>query len=487
MTLLRVDHIHGHPGADSLRIEAGSIVDIGTLARSSDDVAVGGAILPGLRDSHVHLMGIAARAGQLDLSMARSLGDVIDLIGRHSSRLADGVPVIAGGVDEERLVEGRLPTRSDLDEAAGDRPVLAYRQCLHIASANTAALSAAGVSDATGDPPDGRLRRSGDGSISGVLEESAIAFVSDALAAKAPSPDRDAVLAVMHRLRRQGIVAVDAMVATGSSMWCTGGDELATIAAIGDESPVTVDVFVITDDPETLRRGFETLQGSGRKVRFAGWKGFADGSLGGHTAALRAPYADDPGTSGFIVGARLDELAETAVGLGGMAAIHAIGDLAVDRALAVANRLGPGTVRIEHASVADPDQVHQMAAAGVTASVQPSFVTSDGPWLERRLGVERSRWAYPFRSMLEAGTVLRGGSDAPVESTDPFVGIANASLPRPEALGVSAAVDMYAAGSLEIGRPATFIVTDTDPTTLSPTEVAAIEVRQVWIDGRRVE
>lgn len=487
MTGLTVDLIHGHPGADSVRIEDGRFVSIGSGDASPEVRHVAGTMLPGLRDSHIHPVGLAAAAGQVDLSMARSFADIARLIGRHAAALDPDTPVIGFGLDDEQLAEARLPNRWELDAVAADRPVLVYRHCSHIAVANSEALAIGRVDDRASDPAGGRLRRDATGTVDGILDEAAVGLVSSPLADRVGGPDAAAVETVLRRLRRRGLVAIDAMASVGSSMWCAGNDEVAVIAALGDTSPVAIDMYVIADTVAALRAAAHLLDAAGPRVRFAGWKGFADGSLGGRTAALRAPYADDPSTSGLDLsaGGRFLDLARASLDLGGTAALHAIGDHAVDRALALAERLGPGTVRIEHASVVGPDQIDRMAAASVVASVQPSFVTSDAPWLARRLGPDRVGWAYPFRSMLGAGIALRGGSDAPIESADPFVGIDAACADRGEALDVATAIDMYADAPLAIGGPATFVVVDGDPARTP--SLAELEVREVWIDGERVE
>ena len=486
MTVHRAASVHGHPGATALRVAGGRIVEIGAPSEIEHDAIVDhgdGVILPGLRDGHIHPLGLAAAAGQLDLSDATTLPEVIDRLRARAGTVASDRPIIAIGVDDERLAEGRLPTAADLDSAIGDRPVLVYRHCSHVASANSLALAAGGIDRTTIDPPGGRIGRDAAGSISGILEEAAITAVADALGPATAAPDVSSLRTVLRRLRRRGVVAIDAMASTGSSMWCVGGDDVATIASLADDSPVAITAYVICDTADELRRAAELLRSAGPMIRFGGWKGFADGSIGARTAALRAPYADAPATAGMFVGNRIQEMSAAAIALGGATAVHAIGDAAVERALVLAETLAPGSVRIEHASVADPGQIERMAAAGVMASVQPSFAPSDAGWIARRLGPDRTPWAYPFASMLAAGVTVRGGSDAPVESPDPFVGMRDACLARPEALTASQAVDIYSAGVLEVGAPATFIVCAADPTRARAEDIAEIGVREMWIDG----
>ena len=478
MTTLVVDRIHGHPGATAIRIEGDRIASIG--APEGEAVVVGGTVLPGMRDAHIHPLGIAAVADQIDLSAASSLSEVGEILRHRAAGMPPGEPIIAIRLDDSRL-GGEMPTRWDLDQFIADRPVIVYRHCSHIASANSLALASASVDDQQPDPASGRFRRMGGGTITGVLEEGVVGLVSSHLTSLITPPDVDSVQAVLGQLVSRGIVAIDAMVSVGASMWCIGGDEVEVIAQV--ESPVVVDVYVIAETQTSLRAAKEILDAAPANIRFAGWKGFADGSLGGRTAALRSPYSDDPSTAGLDLSAGLYEMAAAAIDLGGRAAIHAIGDLALDRVLDIAERLGPGTVRVEHASVADPDQIARMASAGVIASVQPSFATSDAAWVEQRLGPDRAAWAYAFASMIEAGVALRGGSDAPIESADPFVGITDACRPRPESLELDSAIAMYVATPLTVGEPATFVVCETDPAETQ--EIADVEVRGVWIDGER--
>jgi predicted amidohydrolase YtcJ len=485
VTTIVAERIHGHPGCDALTFTGGRITAIGpsTDLPAHGAVRVGGVVLPGLRDSHLHPVGIMSSEDQVDLSAVRSLDEVRSLLSEAAARLASGVPLVATALDDDRLDLCRMPTAAELDVAVSDRPVLVYRRCSHVAAANSVALRLAGIGSDVVDPPGGHFRRSADGSATGVVEESAITPIAGALRSADAPADPDRLGALLGRLRKRGVVAIDAMVAVGPSMWCTGIDELGSVVSLGESSPVRVDVHVITQDVAALERAARTLTDAGPRVRFAGWKGFADGSLGGRTAALREPYADQPSTRGMLTASRLDRLAEASIRLGGTAAVHAIGDRAVQTALELADRLGPGRVRIEHASVADPDQVVHMAEAGVIASVQPSFASSDRDVLEPRLGAARAAWAYPFRSMLDAGVVVRAGSDAPIEVPDPFVGIADAVRSRPEAVDIDEAIDLYADRPLAIGGPATFVVVSDDPASLDPEAIREIEVDQVWMEG----
>jgi predicted amidohydrolase YtcJ len=270
--------------------------------------------------------------------------------------------------------------------------------------------------------------------------------------------------------------------------------------------PIPLRVLVIADDPAELARAAGRLKAAGPMVSFLGLKAFADGSLGGHTAALRQPYADRPDTVGTLrlpTGWALP-MVRSAIDLGGVAAIHAIGDAAVHRVLevfasAIGDGVAPDRLRVEHVSVAPPDAVTRLADLGVTACIQPSFLPSDSPWLEARLGPARVPWAYDFGTLAGAGVPLAGGSDCPVEPPHPLWGMSwardRAGFRPQEALSAAAALDLFTTGAaraigesagLEAGMPATLTVLEGDPVAASPADLRGMAVLATFVAGREV-
>lgn len=379
-------------------------------------------------DHHFHPFGYAALVHGLDLFGATSLDEVRRLLAAHGER-TEG-PVVAERLNDESLAESRLPTAADLDDVFADRPVLVYRYCGHIAVANRAALTMAGVTAGTPDPEGGSLDRGADGTPTGVLRETAVDLVAGALAAHIPPLTDGEVLSALAKLPEMGIGSVTGIVSVGEPLWAAVGDEIDTLVRIAPELPVAMDVLVITRSPQALADAKRRLDAANGPVRFHGWKDFSDGSFGGHTAAMYEAYTDRPETTGTV---RLDHHNAVEMGLasyrmGGVAAIHAIGDLANDLVLDVMEELisegvHPGSLRIEHASIMTPAAIERMGRLGVTASVQPAFLASEEDWLVKRLGPDRMDRVYPFRSLLEAGVPLIGGSDSPVELPEPRVGI----------------------------------------------------------------
>jgi predicted amidohydrolase YtcJ len=386
-------------------------------------------------DHHIHPLGYATLVNGLELMDS---ADLVDLLSRVS-RFAEGIegPVIGQRLNDEGLAEGRLPTRTDLDDVIGDRPVLLYRYCGHIAVANSVALPLAGIEPGTPDPEGGSIDRDASGRPTGVLRETAIQGVSTALAPLFNGPPDSALLHAFDDLVAVGLGSITGIVSVGEPLWCGVADELEALCRLAPHLPIDVDVLVIAPDPHSLAEAAEKIRRAQGRIRFLGWKDFADGSFGGHTAALHEPFTDRPYTTGTD---RLDPehaitMARAAMMLGGSVAIHAIGDRANDRVLDLFEGLidmgaDPSRLRVEHASLLSEAAIERMARLGVTASVQPAFLASEADWLAKRIGEARMSRVYPFRSLLEAGVPVIGGSDSPVELPDPTIGI-GAAVARP--------------------------------------------------------
>lgn len=487
--------------ADSIRTPSGSpgnalLIGDGQVIAAGDateldaplvDRYPGGVLVPGFRDAHIHPLAYATAGMVLE-----GVTDFADLRDRIRETFPDRV-VVGMRLDETRLKEGHLPTRYDLD--AFEHPVLLYRVCGHIAVANTAALTIAGVGPDVTDPPGGIFDRDADGVPNGILRETAITFVASRLPIRPPRPAD--VIGTLAELTRLGITAIGGVF---MSSWSEHPEVLTEMA---DDLPLRIHAIVETSSPTDLAVIARKLDH--RRLTFAGVKEFADGSLGGRTAALRRPYDDEPSTSGMLRLTR-DAVPRARVALehDGIVAVHAIGDLAVARVLdlfetLIAEGADPHRLRVEHASMTSDEDIRRMADLGVTACIQPSFVPSDAPWLPRRIGAERAAGTYRFASMQAAGIPLCGGSDAPVESPDPLLGIAAArdrgGFTPDEALTAEQALALFTtSGALLLGEPpplspgspADFVVLDRDPLLSSPMEIREAHVLATWVDGQEV-
>jgi predicted amidohydrolase YtcJ len=461
-------------------------------------------IVPGLGDAHFHPLGYTASLNRLNVHGATSLAEVVAAVEAVAATTPPGNSVIGARLDDQHLGELRLPDRSDLDTV--DHPVLLYRVCGHVAVANTAALELAGISPTTPDPAGGHIDRDESGRPTGVLRETAIPLVSDVVGTRTGNLTSDEVVAALTSLHTLGLTRIGAMAAVGKGLWADGPSELRTLLRAAPDLPLGVDVFVIADTPTELEEAAEAIRGIGSPLlRFAGVKIFSDGSFGGHTAAMRRPFADVATTGTLRLDERAPTLARHALRLGGKVAIHAIGDLAVEKVLDLMTDLvdegAKGTdLRVEHASVMLDDDRVRMTDLGVIASMQPAFVTSETTWLEHRLGKERLPYTYAHRSILEAGIPVAGGSDCPVEQPSPLWGMYSARnrmgiVPEEELSGAQALglfTDGVAAAlgepiPLTPGSPAHLTILEKDPVEAQAVDLPTLGVRGVWVAGQQFD
>lgn len=379
-------------------------------------------------DHHFHPFGYVSMVHGLELMDAPNIQAILTAVGQRAGELEGAI--IGQRLNDEKVSERRLPVASELDDVVSDRPVLLYRYCGHIAVANNAALALAGVDDATPDPSGGSFDREPSGRPNGILRETAIDVVAGALQPLTTGPTDDEILSALGRLPEMGIGSITGIVSAEGAVWCGVPDEVETLARLAESLPIDIDVLVIADRPAALASAKARIDEAGGRIRFHGYKDFIDGSLGGHTAAMYEPYSDRRDTRGTE---RFDhdhtvEMGRASLDMGGVVAIHAIGDRANDLVLDVHEDLiqrgaKPTRLRIEHLSVLTNPTIDRMADLGVVGSVQPAFIASEETWLEKRLGPERMGRAYKFRSLLEADVPLLGGSDCPVELPDPSIGI----------------------------------------------------------------
>lgn len=487
-------------------VAIGSADDLGESAREKID-HTGAVIVPGLRDAHLHPVGYAASLQRASLKAARDFGEVQEIVTTAARQQEPGTAIVGLRLDDEGLAEMRLPDRHVLDAAVRDRPVMLIRYCGHVAVANTAALELAGIDQGTPDPPGGSIDRDAVGHPTGVLRETAFEPVTTALRPLAPMLSSDDVAAGLVALASTGLTSIGAIAGTGAGIWGGAKSELGVLLDAAGRSPIRLGVFVIAPTPDALRQAAEDIGAAVGPIRFLGVKMFSDGSFGGHTAAMHEPYADKPGETGTD---RLDpvwarQMAEASLALGGRVAIHAIGDRAAGNVLDLMETLiddgaDPAHLRMEHASVLTEGDIERFGRLGVTASVQPAFIASETEWLEKRMGPERLKRTYAFRSLLDAGAPLAGGSDSPVEPPHPLHGIAAAQdrlgIVPEQALSAAEALHLFTLGAgnamgenaaLQPAASATFTILGTNPLEASTDELRAATVLGTWRDGVQVD
>jgi predicted amidohydrolase YtcJ len=465
----------------------------------------GQILLPGLIDAHGHVMEMGFAALTLDLSESRSLADAQSRIAAYAAAHPDRKWILGFGWNQELWGLGRFPTAAELDSVVADRPVWLSRADGHASWANGVAMTLAGVTIATKAPPGGRIDK-------GVFVDAAQDLVRRVVPAPL-SKDRDLALArAQEILAGNGITAIADM---GSS-----ADDWNAFRRAGDLGRLNVRIFAYASGVEpmlTIAGGEPTPWLYGDRLRMAGVKLYADGALGSRGACLKRPYADRPADRGlcFLDDAKLRNLMSRAALDHFQVAVHAIGDRANTQVLDAIDDLaatytGDRRWRIEHAQIVDPVDLPRFGHHGIIASMQPVHQTSDRVMAESRLGPGRLAGAYAWGSMLKNGAHLAFGSDVPVESANPFPGLAAAisregadnqpfggwqpqeRISRQAAFAAFTTGGAYAAfaedrvGRLAPGYRADFIIVDADPFEGSPAQVRATKVIETWVGGKRI-
>lgn len=400
--------------AASWRRRAGEITDL-----------AGAHVYPGFSESHAHVAGLGAALDQVDLKGATSFEEVVQRARAAADRLPPGSWVVGRGWDQNLWPDTAFPHHAALSNALPEHPVALRRVDGHAVLTNALGLAAAGITRETPDPPGGRILREARGEPTGVLIDTAEALLDRVVPEPTSADTERRMLAAAAHLLALGHTSVHDAGTTAS--------ELAVLRRLQHEGRLSIRVWVMLDGSDDALLATELE--SGPQVSTDGMltiravKLYADGALGSRGAWLAAPYADEPGTSGLevISAARMLDIVRRAARAGFSPCIHAIGDAGVSRVLDVFEQGLAGLAglrpRVEHAQIVAPGDVPRFAQLGAVASVQPTHCTSDMPWVPERLGAERTAWAYRWRSLLDAGAHLALGSDAPIESSDPRLGM----------------------------------------------------------------
>jgi len=509
--------------AQAMAVRDGRILAVGTndevrkLKRGNTQVVdLGGHfVIPGFNDAHVHLEHAGLELLSVDLRGVRSLEEMQQRIAAAAKTAAPGEWLVGGGWDHTLWVEQRLPARQDIDAVSAGHPAFFSRVDGHISIGNTAALKAAGITAQTPDPPGGKIDHDSSGAPTGIIREApAETLVWTKVPPPTPSRLRRAIESAIADAGRWGITS-----AQDNSSW----QAFLVYEDLEREGKLTLRIseWLDFDDPVSLLETHRAQHLAGDPMlHTAMLKGFMDGSLGSRTAALLAPYADDPGNSGLprYEQDKLNRMATERALAGFQIGFHAIGDRAVQMALdafAAAEQAAKENdkardfrFRIEHDQVLAPHQIDEYRKLGVIASVQPNHLLTDMNWVMGRIGTERAKTSYPWREFLDNGVRIAFGTDYPVEPITPFRGIYAAVTRQNEAgtksyfpeqkLTIEQALAAYTTGSayaqfaekekgtLAPGMLADFVVLDRDLTKVAPPEILKTTVLRTVVGGKTV-
>ena len=474
------------------------------LANITTTVDGGGrTLLPGLIDAHGHVTDLGFSALQLDLVGTSSLSDLQQRLRAYAAAHPDVKWIQGFGWNQELWPEKRFPTAADLDAVVPDRPVVLQRVDGHAVVANSAAMKAAGVTATTETPAGGRIEN-------GLFVDNATGLIAKAIPV-ATNAELDQALA-----KSQDILLSYGVTGVGSMSTTTGDWDAFRRAGDAGTLNVRLMSYMVADQALQTKQA-PTGWMYGDRLRLVGVKIFADGALGSRGSWLKQPYADKPYTRGlqFHSDAEMLGIADAAASRGFQIATHAIGDAANAQVIstyeALSKKYGRDRRwRIEHFQIVDPADIPRLKPAGIIVSMQPTHQTSDRLMAEERLGPNRLAGAYAWQSVLKSGARLAFGTDFPVESPNPFPGLA-AAISRQDAnsqppggwlpaerVTFAQALSAYTRGaayagfaedrigSLEPGKYADFIIVDRDPTAVDAQSLRQTQVLETWVGGKKL-
>ncbi|HEY3258513.1 MAG TPA: amidohydrolase [Gemmatimonadaceae bacterium] len=513
---------NARPMASALAVRRGRIVFVGSDAEART-LADGGTrvidlhgrtVIPGMVDAHAHLSGLAASLRNVQLAGSRTYEEVIRRVVERARATKKGEWVEGRGWDQNLWPEKNFPMHEALTRATPGNPVVLSRVDGHALLANAMAMRLAGITAATKDPEGGRIIRLPNGDPSGVFVDNAQGLLRHAVPTPSDTTIRDATIAAIAEVNRWGLTGLH-----------DAGEPRRIIdifESLARQNRFNVRSYVMVSDNAGdiayyARRGPRSGLYDGH-IWVRAIKTYADGALGSRGAALLAPYSDDPGNTGLLVSTpeHLEQVAETGLRTGFQVNTHAIGDrgnrVALDAFEAALRKVPTADhrFRIEHAQVISPEDIPRFARLGVIPSMQASHQTSDMRWAEARVGPQRIRGAYAWRSLLNTGVVIPNGSDFPVEEVNPLISFHSAVtrqdatgwpeggwypdqvMTREEALRSMTIWPAYAAfqerelGSISPGKYADFVVLDRDIMRVPDAEILQTRVMSTYIGGKSV-
>jgi len=506
------------PWADAMAISGERITTVGSSAEVRKLVtpstrlidAHGMMVVPGFIDSHVHFLEGGFGLASVQLRDAKTPAEFVRRIGEYAKTLQPGAWITNGDWDHE-LWGGELPRRDWIDSVTPNNPVWVNRLDGHMSLANGAALRAAGITKSTADVPGGTIVRDATGEPTGIFKDNATGLVGRVQPDASPQAEDRALDAAMRYVAGNGVTSVTHM---GSWSDLTVFERAHATGRLNTRIYAAVPL-------STWERLRDTVKARGRGdqwLKIGALKGFVDGSLGSHTAAMLEPFTDAPNDTGLFVSTPEQLYAWTsgADKSGLHVIVHAIGDRAIRTQLDIFQRVEredgarDRRFRIEHAQHVAPSDMPRFAELGVIASMQPYHAIDDGRWAEKVIGHERGKGTYAFRSLLDHHTRMAFGSDWFVAPATPLEGIYAAVTRRTldganpagwypeqkitveEALraytsgGAYASYDERDKGTLERGKLADFAMIDRDLTRIAPEDIAQARVVMTVVGGRIV-
>jgi predicted amidohydrolase YtcJ len=512
------------PAASALAVRDEKIFCVGTIAHilldcggsnpEAETVQLKGRfVMPGFNDAHTHLGSAGRDKLSLDLKGTDSIEELQQRLRAAVAQHKPGEWIVGSGWDQTRWPDKKFPNRQDLDSASPDNPAFLVHISGHVAVANSMALKRTEITPDTKNPAGGEIERDTDGNPTGMFKEgSAMEYVEQKIPDPTDEQRRHGIELVLQELASNGVTS-----AQDNSAW----EDFLVYHQLKEEKKLTVRITEWLPFMAPLTELQNMRSEGGTKdpwLKTGALKMVTDGALGSHTAAMLAPYSDDPDTTGILTieQEKLKAMALERDKLGFQLAFHAIGDranrVALDafESIVRINGTRDRRDRIEHAQVVAPEDIPRFGTLHVIASMQPSHQSNDMRWAEQRVGPERIKGAYAWNSLQKAGATLAFGTDYDVESINPFHGLyacVTRELPEggpaggwqpQEKIGLDDCIRAYTSGSayaqfedgkkgeLKVGEYADFVILSQDLTKATPADILKTEVLQTVVGGRTV-
>jgi hypothetical protein len=512
-----------HPKAEAVAVIGDRIVALGSRAdidlwrgaKTKVIDAGGKLLLPGFNDAHVHFMQGGAQLEQVQLTDASTPQEFAKRIAAQVAKTPKGAWVLGGRWDETKWPDPQLPTKELVDPVSGETPIFVERYDGHEALANSAAMKLAGVNAKTRDVPGGVVVRDASGNPTGILKDAAQELIYKAVP---PMSHEQRV-----RIARRAAAHATSLGVTSVQHMNPEFADVAAYSELAEKGELTTRIYAAPMETEWKKQaevGIRHAWGSSF-LRLGAVKGYADGSLGSGTAYMFEPFDDDPGNRGLLSdemyppGAMRDRLMQAdAAGL--QLRVHAIGDRGVSVTLDIFAEIekehGDHDQRftIEHAQHMAEKDFARFAKLHVIASMQPYHAIDDGRWAEKRLGHERARYSYAWRSFLDHGVPLAFGTDWPVAPLDPILGLYAAVTRAPldgrnpngwipeQKITLAQAVEAYTMGSafaefqehkkgsITPGKLADLVILSDNIFDLKPEAIRNVKVQTTIVGGKVV-
>jgi predicted amidohydrolase YtcJ len=503
--------VPSEPSAEAVAIKGDRIIQVGTndeviqlVGENTKVIRLNGkTVVPGFIDTHIHVADFGRLLAWIDLSNAFSIEDLQNSLRRSVKKAPKEKWLLGRGWDQTRFKEKRLPTRFDLDAVSPDNPAILYHQSGQICVVNSKALALSGVTKQTISPPEGKIDKTETGELTGILRNDATNLVWSVIPEPSEAELVDAAGLACAKILEAGVTSVHWMVLSSI--------ELSIIRTLFAQNQLPIRVYVITP-ANLLNSTAEFTSEDSLTLRAGGAVISADGYLAARTAALLQPYSDATATSGKLLCTQEEMKTEAAKILerGLQLVIHAVGDKAVDAALTTFEQISreaprnDARHRIEQAAVLNEELINRVKKQKVIVSVQPCVVATEfSVWsAAEHLGLQRAKWLFPIKTLLNEGVRVVGGSDCPMEPLSPLLGVqtavTRAVFPEQQQVTVDEALRMYTVdaayssneenvkGAVETGKLADLTVLSHDPRKVPPDEIENIRVEMTIVGGRVV-